>query len=209
MKVFIGQTRSRKLIAELNEYGFGEITQRYEVPPRRLPWVLDNGAFADWKAERAFDQVQFRDALAKASLMEHKPEFVVVPDRVAGGLDSLAMSLEWVEECARVAPPYLVLQDGMTERDVEPSLDRFAGLFVGGTLPWKLRTGRNWVEFSHRHNKLCHIGRVGTVRRVMWARRIGVDSIDSSLPLWSSAKLAGFVQAVQRTTLQLEFDIGE
>jgi len=194
--IYIGQTRSRDLIAELESLGYGEITQRQEVPPRRTPWALDNGAFGDWRAGRPFDAMQYRAALAKTAAQAIRPEFVVVPDRVAAGLDSLAMSLEWVDECSQVGSPYLVVQDGMIEADVAPVIDRFDGLFVGGTLEWKIATGAQWVNTAHRHGKRCHIGRVGTRRRVAWARRIGADSIDSCLPLWSRGKLNQFIDAV-------------
>jgi hypothetical protein len=42
MKVFTGQARGRKLIAELAAHGFGEMVTRAEVPPRRHPWAFDN-----------------------------------------------------------------------------------------------------------------------------------------------------------------------
>jgi hypothetical protein len=38
---------------------------------------------------------------------------------------------------------------------------------------------------------------VGTPDRVRWARRIGADSIDSALPLWSSDNLARFLRALE------------
>lgn len=197
MIVYVGQTRSRALIAELTELGFGEITQRKEVPPRRRPWALDNGAFGDWGAGRPFNEDEYRAALAKVPSVDVRPDFVVVPDRVAAGLESLAMSLAWVEECRSFGRPYLVVQDGMSEFDVSDVIDRFDGIFVGGTLDWKITTGAAWVRLAHRHGKMCHIGRVGTPRRVAWARRIGADSIDSSLPLWSRGKMASFVAAVR------------
>lgn len=206
--VYIGQTRSRALIAELTELGFGEITQRHEVPPRRMPWALDNGAFGDWRAERPFDAAQFRKALADARSVATRPDFVAVPDRVAAGLDSLSLSLEWRDECAELTQPYLVVQDGMTSSDVSAVIDRFGGLFVGGSLPWKIATGSSWVELAHKHSKRCHIGRVGTPRRVAWAKRIGADSIDSCLPLWSRDKLTEFVAAVRGTRRQAELFFG-
>ena len=202
MKVYVGQTRSRALIAELTALGIGEITQRHEVPPRRTPWTLDNGAFGDWRAQRPFDAQQFRGALARARNLS-QPDFVVVPDRVAQGRDSLALSLDWRDECADVAPPYLVVQDGMTEDDVVEVLESFDGLFVGGTLPWKLLTGAAWVRLAHAQGRRCHVGRVGTAKRVAWAKRIGADSIDSSLPLWSRSKMAGFVAAIRSTQTEL------
>lgn len=208
MRVFVGQTRSRSLLKELTSYGFGEITQRHELPPRRLPWAFDNGAFGDWRAGRPFDADQYRAALVKAQTISARPYFVAVPDRVAGGIDSLALSLEWRDECAIAGPPYLVVQDGMCTDDVAPVINRFDGLFVGGTLDWKIGTGPRWVRLAHRFGKLCHVGRVGTVRRVAWAKRIGVDSIDSCLPLWSRKKLEAFVAAVCGESRQLCLEIG-
>lgn len=207
MDVYVGQTRSRALIERLRDLGFGECTQRNEWPPRRYPWVLDNGAFGDWKAGREFNGEEFRSACEWSSALpaSERPRWAVCPDRVATGTDSLAFSLTWLDSYESAFPGlswYLAVQDGMTEADVTPVAGRFAGLFVGGTLPWKIRTGEQWVRLAHRLGMPCHIGRVGTPRRVAWARRIGADSIDSCLPLWSSAKLDAFVAAVGATGVQ-------
>ena len=196
VKVYIGQTRSRALVRRLSDLGYREITQRHELPPRRKPWALDNGAFGDWRAGRPFDAEQFRAALT-ATQSCTRPDWVAVPDRVAAGRDSLSLSLQWVDECARYAAPYLVVQDGMSEADVLAAIEPFAGLFVGGTLQWKLATSASWVRLAHEHGRQLHIGRVGTPKRVAWARRIGADSIDSCLPLWSAAKLDAFIAAVE------------
>jgi len=63
-------------------------------------------------------------------------------------------------------------------------------------LPWKLRSAREWVRLAHRHGIKAHVGRVGTERRVAWARRIGADSIDSCLPLWSEENLERFLRGL-------------
>lgn len=195
MMAYVGQTRSRALVAELASYGFGEMTVRDEVPPRRTPWAFDNGAFKDWTARRPFDAVRYERALDKfVADPALRPEFVVVPDIVAAGLESLRFSQSWAERLSWLGLPlYLVVQDGMQESDVRCVLDSYAGIFVGGSLPWKLRTGRQWTEFAHLHARKCHIGRMGTTARVRAARRWGADSIDSSLPLWSRQNLARFL----------------
>lgn len=199
MLVYVGQTRSRKLIARLNALGFGECTQPKECPPRRHPWFLDNAAFSDWQAGRAFNAEAFVRALEFAVAHTTLPDFVVCPDRVATGIESLAFSLEWLERCASVqgARWYLAVQDGMGEADVAAVADRFGGIFVGGTLPWKISTGAAWVKFAHDRSLPCHIGRVGTAPRVRWAKRIGADSIDSCLPLWSDDNLRRFIDALE------------
>lgn len=206
MKVFVGQTRSRKLIKRLAEKGFGECTNRGEYPPRRTPWFLDNGAYKDWTAKprRPFDAERFLLDLAKATAHEPKPDFVVCPDRVASP-DSLEFSLRWMDEHASSYSNnyYLAVQDGMQPSDVEPHLDRFGGIFVGGTVEWKVQTGAEWVEFAHAHDLPCHIGRAGGAKRVKWAIRIGADSIDSCLPLWSEENLQRFLGALNSKQMEL------
>lgn len=208
MFVYVGQTRSRSLIARLEALGFGECCNRGEYPPRRHPWFLDNGAYSDWTHGRDFDGAAFLADLISAQADPCAPDFVVCPDRVATGLASLAFSLDWLDTSesllrAQSLPRprwYLAVQDGMREASVDTFADSFAGIFVGGTLEWKIRTGAAWVRFAHDRGLPCHIGRVGTPRRVAWAKRIGADSIDSCLPLWSTAKLDAFVAELRRGT---------
>lgn len=196
MKVYVGQTRSRKLIAELSRLGFGEMTQPYEYPPRRLPWALDNGAFADHRKGRPVNVERLLTVARKASARQ-RPDFVVAPDVIAGGRSSLRLSLRWRDAIADLGLPVaLVVQDGMSRKDVEPHLDKFDVLFVGGTLKWKIRTGASWATLARELGKSCHVGRVGTRKRVMWSKRIGANSIDSCLPLWSREKLDTFVHAL-------------
>jgi hypothetical protein len=87
----------------------------------------------------------------------------------------------------------------MEPEDVAPVAHHFAGLFVGGTLAWKIKTAARWIRWAHAQARplRCHIGRVGTPDRVRWARRIGADSIDSALPLWSSENLSRFLRALE------------
>lgn len=201
MKVFVGQTRSRKLIADLAARGWGEMTMPDEWPPRRLPYVLDNGVFKAWRAGEPFDGVAFVESLQRAANDGPMPAWTVAPDIVAGGLASLRLSVEWLPRLA--VPTYLAVQNGMRPEDVAVAIDGFAGVFVGGDLPWKLGTGAGWVRFAHDRGLPCHIGRVGTARRVRWARRCAADSIDSSLPLWSRGNLRAFAGAVNDTQLEL------
>lgn len=209
MRVYVGQTRARGLITQLDALGFGECTLRGELPPRRPAhgWFYDNGAFSDWQAGRPFDFLRWdRDmrALAHGGIKTRRivpPDFVVLPDLVARGLESLAFSRSYLDGPMApfhgyVAPVYLAVQDGMAPDDVEPLVGQLGGLFVGGSVPWKESTGASWCAFAHAHGLRCHVGRVGGRERVHWAASIGVDSIDSSLPLWSEENLERFVTAL-------------
>ena len=160
--------------------------------------MLDNGAFSDWRAGRDWDErAWLLDLEHAAADSEGRPEFVVAPDAVGSGLTSLRLSVRWLPRIrASGLQAYLAVQDGMTAADVRAGCEGFAGLFVGGTLPWKLHTAHAWTDLAHELGLLCHVGRVGGARRVRWAREIGADSIDSSLPLWSRENLRVFLAAL-------------
>lgn len=197
MIAYVGQTRAAALVGRLRDLGIGEMTVRSEVPPRRFPWAFDNGAFSDFTAGRPFDEPVFVEACNKVRRFVAaggpRPDFVVVPDIVAGGTASLAFSEAWRERVADLGLLYLAVQDGMEEDDVDAVVGGYAGIFVGGTLTWKRRTSWRWVEYAHRRGLRCHIGRVGTGARANWANRIGADSIDSALPLFSEGNLRAFL----------------
>lgn len=208
MKAYCGQTREPKLVRLLQERGVGECTVRGELKSRkRSPWFYDNGAYRDWQGGKDFNAVQFtRDCRRMRMDIERgaaRPDFVVMPDRVAAGPASLEFSSTFVLECAGL-PCYLALQDGMTEEHLVKALAWFAeggtdvrGLFVGGTTEWKICTARSWVRFAHQRELALHIGRVGTPDRVAWAVSIGADSIDSCLPImFTSVHLHPFLAAI-------------
>jgi hypothetical protein len=201
MRVYTGQTRSRRAIALCDRLGLGECVNRGELPPRRMSngWFLDCGAFVDWRAGRAFDVVRWeRDLRYVAYRIEagklRAPDFVVVPDIVGGGAASLARSLELVEWVPPELPVrYLVVQEGMTAAQVAEVLPHFGGLFVGGaSMEWKLGTAPEWIALAHAHGRRCHIGRIGTVARLELARRYGADSVDSCQPLWNLDRLEAY-----------------
>lgn len=198
MKVYLGQTRSKKLIQQLTLLGFGECCVREEFPPRRVPYLLDNGAYKDFTRGEKFDGDKWAKCLTKLHASKiQRPDFIVCPDIVAGGMESLTFSKSHVFTLRFIAPVYLAVQDGMNGSAVGANMHLYSGIFVGGSSQWKERTGRFWVELAHSLGKPCHIGRVGTVRKVLWARAINADSIDSSFPLWSAEHLEAFVDVLK------------
>ena len=199
MKVYLGQTRSRRWLRRLCELGFGEMTCRPALMPKRLPFALDNGAYGDWVHKRTFDEVAFLEHVELVLLAGFRPDFIVVPDIVAAGVESLRFSLDWLPRLKPMvgAPLYLAVQDGMTRDDVWPHLGLVSGLFVGGTDPWKKATVGAWTQLAHEHGLLCHLGRAGTYGKVRLAIEVGVDSIDSSLPLMSQQFFNDFLAALR------------
>lgn len=198
MRVYVGQTRSAALARELVRAGIGECTVRGELDPRRRPFFHDNGAWRDFAAGRAFDCTRWVRDMWRMRDRAMRPDFVVVPDLVAGGLASLDVSAFWRDMVPDECPAYLAVQNGMSEGDVSRHLERFSyrGIFVGGDLEWKLATAPAWVRYAHDRGMACHVGRVGVADRVRWAHAIGADSIDSSLPLMAREHLVPFLDAV-------------
>jgi len=200
MMAYVGQTRSPALIAELERHGVGECVVCGELPARRRRFFHDPGGYRDWRAGRPFNVCRWQRDMRWMSYRGIVPDFVVVPDIVAGGLASLAFSAFWRDSVPAEFPAYLAVQDGMTVADVVPCLPRYDGIFVGGSLRWKLATGATWAELARRHGLGCHIGRVGTAARVHWARSIGATSIDSALPLRARQHLDAFLAALGAVT---------
>jgi len=197
MKVYVGQTRSAEWIGKCTAQQWGEMACPTELPPRRAPWALDNGAFKAFTAGTPFPADAFERAVDRIERDALRPDFIVCPDIVAGGNASLEFSVAWSAQLRGVAPLYLAVQDGMDSERVADSLEPFAGIFVGGTRLWKVKTGGAWVELARRHGLACHVGRVGTYNRVWWARWIGADSIDSCFPLWCRDHFYRFVEALE------------
>lgn len=225
MRVYVGQTRAAKWIAKVQEQGWGECTCPSELPPRVWPAFLDNEAFRRGMAasggawdpgafRRAFDPVWWREALARAvraaSMARQSFDFVVSPDIVAGGLESLRLSCAWAEACAATGwPVYLVVQNGMTLEDVLQEAHLFGGFFVGGDKRWKWETAQAWCDLGRQLGKPVHIGRVGTMFRALQARRVGASSIDGTIQLRAERNFDRFVRGLKQALPLAELDLGQ
>jgi len=186
LKIYCGSTGAHKTLEYMWKRNYGlmitPVDWRYSNGKRWRYWALDNGAFANWKQKKPFDGVKYeRTIREKLPKSDTGPDFITLPDIVAKGKESLQFSMEWHAKLQDLDYPwYFIVQDGMTKEEVESIIKKIDGLFVGGTLKWKIKTGESWTELAHRHGIPCHIGRVGTRRHVLWAKRIGCDSIDST-----------------------------
>lgn len=182
MKVYIGNVGKRETISLMKIKGWGRVhlANDWRYPEIGVPWILDNGAFSYWMNDLPFDGKRFEEALIKTELKGLSPDFIITPDLVAQGYQSLDFSLKWLNKIPAGYNSFLAVQDGMEPLIIDEYLDLFDGVFVGGSLEWKLKTSSEWVKLAHKHKKPCHVGRVGTFRRLIWAKSIGVDSVDSS-----------------------------
>lgn len=199
MLVLLGSTRDSKILAELHARKWGRIwVEDRPTPADEEPWALDNGAFVDYLHGRPFDGDRFRCRLERARAMVARPPvFAVTPDIVAGGGASLEFSLGWRERIGEDGWRwYLVVQDGMLEADVRESLPHFDGVFLGGSTRFKSSVAR-WRALTAELGLPLHYGRASTPERVRVAHAVGVDSLDSSFPLWRRDRLDEFIRACE------------
>lgn len=166
-------------------------------PYRWEPWAFDNGAYTDWTQGREFDGDAYLRRLEKAETIG-EPLFAVVPDKVAGGLESLERSLAWLDRIPDYWSRYLVVQDGMTEADVSAVIHLFEGLFLGGSDRFK-GTAIRWAKLAHANCKFFHYGRAGTLRKIQHAIASDCDSFDSAFPLWSVERFKAAVEVWKGT----------
>jgi hypothetical protein len=202
----LGETTGR--MAEwIKERGWGRVwiargRRIYTYPGE--PWILDNGVFRDHRAGRHWSSNAFYGAMSQANAQETPPLGVCLPDVYAEGARSLARSVDWADRFTEGSYPwFLVLQDGMTPEMILPHVGRLAGLFLGGTDAFKVNEAELWAGFARARNLWFHYGRCGTPGKVRHAKRIGADSIDSALPMWSKGRLAAFEAAVRGDQMEM------
>ena len=187
MKIYTGMTTGEKLdkIKSL-DMGICISTSPTTKPTKQHGEVncfLDNGAFPCFAKGYPFQADVFRDSLKASYRHGIKLDFIVCPDIVAGGLQSLDLSLKWAKgELLGTPNLALVVQDGMKLKDVSHinPTTYFSYIFIGGSVNWKWETAEQWVEFAHSKGMKCHIGQVGTLERLKRAYEIGADSVDST-----------------------------
>jgi len=144
-------------------------------------FALDNGAFSAYVNRAIWDEARFYRLVRQIVDLGIAPTFVVLPDIVTGGLQSLVRSMEHVGKLPDDWRKYLPVQDGMSVYDLIPAvITRIDGIFVGGSTVWKWRTAKDWYEFAHLVGLDCHIGRVNSERQILAAHHAGADSVDGS-----------------------------
>jgi hypothetical protein len=108
-------------------------------------------------------------------------DFVVVPDIVLGGMESLDLSLAWLPRVLEHTPRALIaVQNGMTHNHLAGILSPRVGVFVGGDTEWKEQTMHDWARTAEEAGAWCHVGRVNTLRRLRLCQMGGVHSFDGS-----------------------------
>lgn len=178
----MGNGRNRQT---LHRHGWGIMVSRAD----RGHWDIegfehvagDNGAWSDYQAGRAFDEDGYDRYLGWVEAQAHPFDFLVLPDIVAGGMESLGLSVRYLNRCGSIAPLVLIpVQDGMEATDLDGLVGPSVGIFLGGSTEWKLARMRYWGEFCRERAIHYHVARVNTTRRMSLAVWSGADSIDGS-----------------------------
>lgn len=140
--------------------------------------AADNGAWADFQAGREFDEDAFEKFL---DWLPVTPDWIVLPDIVAGGMRSLALSVRYLNRCAALAPLCLLaVQDGIEPSDVASLVGPGLGVFLGGSTDWKLAHMVEWGLFCAERKIHYHVARVNSFKRMSLAIAAGACSIDGS-----------------------------
>lgn len=184
IRPYASRTGTRRNLDALRSHGWGLLVSatgcvRTEGwPEAGLPYALDNGAWTAFQQGQPFDVAAFERALA---LVGSGAEFVVVPDIVAGGVESLRFSLDWLPRLETFGRRRLLaVQDGMNPLEVEPLLSPQVGIFVGGSTEWKWRSLPFWGLVARRRGCYLHVGRVNSQMRIKECVRVGANSFDGT-----------------------------
>lgn len=179
MIMYASRTGTKRNLAELRRLGWRLMVSATGVwNPHGFRYALDNGAWTAYQQGTPWDADAFTRLCYR---LGPTADWIVLPDIVAGGSDSLALSLEWLRRLAWLdAPKLIAVQDGMVTEDVREHLGENVGLFLGGSTEWKLDTMDAWGALSREVGCYYHVGRVNTARRVKACVGAGADSCDGT-----------------------------
>jgi hypothetical protein len=140
------------------------------------PYCLDNGAWGCHQRGEDFNADAFAWALERIGT---GADWVVAPDIVGGGLESLKLTAAWLPRIDH-HKVLIAVQDGMSPADVGPMLNSGRGIFLGGSTEYKLRSMPEWGRYARRRGVHFHVARVNTISRLRACQSAGVNSIDGS-----------------------------
>lgn len=183
MICYAARTGTRRNLEVLRRAGWGLMVSRAGVWRREgfERVAIDNGAWSDYQAGRPFDGDAFERFLDWLEAQACAPDFIVLPDIVAGGMESLALSVRYFNRCGSLASRVLIpVQDGMEHADLTPLVGPNIGIFLGGSTAWKLARMEDWGQFCAERGVYYHVGRVNTRGRMYQAISAGAHSVDGS-----------------------------
>lgn len=182
MKLYTS-TGTRKSIQECNALNIGLLMVDVWRNPDQWPFfAVDNGCYAAHHRQEDWNPAPFLNILTKCKKEGRKPEFIVIPD-IPMSSDSLNFSKAWMSVLRSMFPSfskYLAVQDGTLPENVEDMIPEIDGIFIGGSMGWKMDNLKKWVDYAHEKGICCHVGRIGPIQRMLICELAGADSIDST-----------------------------
>ncbi len=187
MKIYTGQGAGKKF-QEIKKRGLGVcISSTPNVSPhkelKKVSCFIDNGAFSCHLKGYPFQEDVFLNTIKKAYKLGIKLDFIVCPDLLMRGVESLEYSMEWATGRLSTAPNLaLVVQDGMRPKHLDEwgIYNKFCMIFVGGSVDWKWKTAEMWREYATEIDMQLHIGQCGKLEHLKKAYTLGADSVDST-----------------------------
>jgi len=144
-------------------------------PPAGEPFATDTGSFA---RPEDHDDDRYLEWLRELPL--ERCLFATAPDRFNDGAATLELALPMLPRIRELGvPPALVLQTGMTSRDIP--WEWIDVLFVGGPDDWQHSEPATELILEARlRGKRVHVGRVNGLKRLRWAASLGAESVDGT-----------------------------
>ena len=213
MQVYVGSTRSKKMLKRLKALGWGRVfCDGKATPYQGEPWMWDNGAYVahveGWDLPKY--ELLFQRRLDHDRALINTPSIAVLPDILGKGERSFRYSLQWLQsgKLPEHWPWYLAVQDGMTAGRVYRALleQPIDGVFLGGSDKFKA-TAASWAYCAHRAGKKFHYARASTPKKVRYAVMVNSDSLDSSFPLWTEERFDTFVLALTEADPQSQLPL--
>jgi hypothetical protein len=180
MLMFATGTGTKRNLAGMRANGWGLLLtpDRPELLTGFAAVAIDNGAWGAHQCGEEWTPDKFCKLVDKHGAIAH---WVVAPDIVCGGLESLARSVQWLpwllDRCRRVL---IAVQDGITATDLMPLVNDRVGIFVGGSTNWKIETLPMWGELAKNSGCYLHVGRVNSAKRIRLCAMSGADSVDGT-----------------------------
>lgn len=179
---YASRTGTRRNVEVMRRAGWRMLCEpsqlgRYAGDRPPLAYALDNGAWGCFQRGVPFDGEGFARLL---EWLGEGADWIVVPDIVQGGLESLRFSLSWLSRVLSFAPALIAVQDGMEAGDVQGLLGENVGIFLGGSTDWKLKTMREWGAVARSRGAHFHVARVNTAKRIRLCQDAGAHSFDGT-----------------------------
>ena len=166
------------------------------------PYALDNGAWTCYQKGTPFDVDGFKWAYERIGL---GADWVVIPDSVGNKEKTLELAQTWFQQIEH--PKKLIaVQDGMSPDDVMNYIEQGAGIFVGGSTEWKLRSLPTWGRVARDKEVWLHVGRVNTVRRIRHCQQAAAHSFDGTSATRFRKNIGRLTRALNQMNLWGEYD---